>query len=216
MTHDDLRVLLGGYVVGGLSEPERDALEEHLVECDRCRGELSELEDLPGLLALAGEPAPRPPGQLRQRVLDQAPHSRPARRLLTVVAAAAAILGLGLGVLAAQLLDRQNAATAVALAPVDSEVVGDARLSQTEHGVIVDLRLDGVPALSGTGTYAAWLVSDRGFVSAGTFRPGADGSVRVRLTAAGRFTDYQRFGVTAEPDDADPARNGATIVAGDL
>lgn len=48
--HDDLRRLLGGYLLGGLDEADTDRLDAHLRDCDECRDELARLAPVPELL----------------------------------------------------------------------------------------------------------------------------------------------------------------------
>jgi hypothetical protein len=60
------------------------------------------------------------------------------------------------------------------------------------------------------------MVHDDGRVAAGSLRPSPDGRVDASLTAAGQLSRYHGIGVTAEPDDRDPSRNGAAVVLGDL
>jgi hypothetical protein len=58
--HDDLRRLLGGYLLGGLDEADTDRLDAHLRDCDGCRNELDRLAPVPELLKrlpTAGVPA---------------------------------------------------------------------------------------------------------------------------------------------------------------
>lgn len=101
----------GAYVVGALLPAERAEFERHLVDCAECRAAVTALAPLPGLLArvdpedaaalMDAEPLPAhlaaPPGDLEQRVLAAAGHSRPTfwRRTSTRVgigiAAAAAV-----------------------------------------------------------------------------------------------------------------------------
>ncbi|MEV4344294.1 zf-HC2 domain-containing protein [Actinoplanes sp. NPDC049596] len=59
-SHDDLRRLLGGYLLGGLDEADTDRLDAHLRDCDECRDELDRLAPVPELLQrlpAAGVPA---------------------------------------------------------------------------------------------------------------------------------------------------------------
>ncbi|MFF5080581.1 anti-sigma factor family protein [Actinoplanes sp. NPDC000266] len=49
-SHDDLRRLLGGYLLGGLDEADTDRLDAHLRDCDECRDELDRLAPVPELL----------------------------------------------------------------------------------------------------------------------------------------------------------------------
>ena len=48
--HDELRRLLGGYLLGGLDEVDTDRLDAHLRDCDECRAELDRLAPVPELL----------------------------------------------------------------------------------------------------------------------------------------------------------------------
>lgn len=48
--HDEMRRLLGGYVLGGLDEADTDRLDAHLRDCDDCRAELDMLAAVPELL----------------------------------------------------------------------------------------------------------------------------------------------------------------------
>lgn len=48
--HDELRRLLGGYLLGGLDEGDTDRLDAHLRDCDACREELELLAPVPELL----------------------------------------------------------------------------------------------------------------------------------------------------------------------
>jgi hypothetical protein len=51
---DDLHVLLGAYVLGGLSDDDHRAYSEHLRTCTQCQAELGQVSGLPRLLDLAG------------------------------------------------------------------------------------------------------------------------------------------------------------------
>ena len=50
-THDRFATFDGAYVLGALSEEDREAYEEHLLECDECAASVRDLGDLPRLLA---------------------------------------------------------------------------------------------------------------------------------------------------------------------
>lgn len=55
--HDELRMLLGGYLLGGLDDADTDRLDEHLLDCERCRAELDRLAPIPELLQRLPEAA---------------------------------------------------------------------------------------------------------------------------------------------------------------
>lgn len=71
-THDNLHLLLGAYVLGGLSDADHHTFSEHLRGCAACQQELGQVSGLPRLLGLvdfatppsdtegyAAQPAPR-------------------------------------------------------------------------------------------------------------------------------------------------------------
>jgi len=105
-THDELRELTGAYVLGMLSQAERERFEVHLATCADCAREVEEL----GLVAAAlphAVPQQDPPRALRARVLQHAVAEpqlqsmqpiRPKRRnMVTWLAAAASIAAVALG-----------------------------------------------------------------------------------------------------------------------
>jgi hypothetical protein len=66
LSADELRRLLGGYLLGGLDEADTDRLDAHLRYCDECRDELDRLAAVPELLQ-------RLPDAQRTRVRDAQP-----------------------------------------------------------------------------------------------------------------------------------------------
>ncbi len=71
MTHDELRELSGGYALGVLDEPDRQAFEAHLATCAACTAEVRDLTEVAATLAL-DLPQIDPPPALRERVLRAA------------------------------------------------------------------------------------------------------------------------------------------------
>jgi anti-sigma-K factor RskA len=67
-THDDLRELAAGYVLGALGADERRRFEAHLAACDECAAEVRSLGPVVAGLAEA-VPYREAPAYLRQRVL---------------------------------------------------------------------------------------------------------------------------------------------------
>lgn len=93
------------YVLGALEPADRRQFEEHLENCERCRGSVSELGALPGLLSRAHDPremtasAPEPPADLFQKSAQRAAAARRrrgTRRILLAAACVAVVLGIGL------------------------------------------------------------------------------------------------------------------------
>jgi Putative zinc-finger len=106
--HDELQVLMGAYVLGGLSEADHAAFATHLRECTICQRELAQVSGIPRLLDLASDAAlmpadptaarPEPPMPEPATVLALVRARRRRSRILTSVAAvvlAAAMLGAG-------------------------------------------------------------------------------------------------------------------------
>jgi anti-sigma factor RsiW len=105
----DVHADLGGYLLEALAPGERVAFERHLETCERCRSELAELADLPGLLARTA-PAWELPAALEARTLvaveraaaghaPQAQRRRPRLAMrLALVPLAAALLAVAVAV----------------------------------------------------------------------------------------------------------------------
>jgi anti-sigma-K factor RskA len=130
MTHDELRELSGGYVLGVLDEPERRAFELHLETCATCAAEVRDFTAVASALPL-DVPQVDPPAALRERVLRAAtrPAPQPAvidpiakgpagralntererprrERLLALLSAAAVVIAVALGAYAISLQRR--------------------------------------------------------------------------------------------------------------
>src|SRR5436305_580182 len=67
--------LTAAYALDALDEGERDAYEEHLATCERCRDELGTLSEATAALAYGVE-TPLPPPSLRGRILEEAAAER--------------------------------------------------------------------------------------------------------------------------------------------
>lgn len=213
--HDQVRMDLGGYVLGGLEDHEVDAVEAHLAGCAACRDELTQLEPLPALLGRASTEPVAAPADLRQRVLDDRAARRRHRVLLPLAAAAAAVIAV-LGVAVVSAIDGRPAADAIVALRSDGpvDITGDAELRQVAAGVQVDLTLDGVrPAEDGY--YHAWLEGDGWRASAGTFVGPPDGELRAQLLCGGDLQDYDRLTITWHgADGAETVAVAATLATG--
>lgn len=217
--HERLRADLGGYVLGGLTLVEQQAVEAHLATCAACRGELADLDAIPVLLDLAhadAEVDTSPPGEDRPSPavgglgtetaavtsIDTAPSSgrRPSggerkgrnRALLAAVGAVAVAAALIIGVLIGSPSEPEFGPTiplqAVAAAPAGAGPAdapsGTAALRSTDNGTVVRLEIQGLPD-DGSWYECTWSAY-QGNLSAGTFRPGPDGTVSIDLTTAAR------------------------------
>jgi hypothetical protein len=165
---DDLHVLLGGYLLGGLSDADHRAFTEHLRGCSACQAELGQVSGLPRLLDLAGpaggphlspdaeatEPdaVDAPDGVDDERVallLSAVAHKRRTRRrwLAAVAAAAATVLfgaGLWLGPRLTAPPDLPTTHVVAAPAPGSSARV-DVALVTRGWGTQLDLDCEDMP-----------------------------------------------------------------------
>jgi anti-sigma-K factor RskA len=191
-THD----LTAAYALHALDAEEREAYEDHLAQCARCRDELSQLQESAAALAWAVE-APAPPPELRARVLAEAAIGREnvvplpsrARRVWQAAAAVAACAAVGLGIWAATLHNSLGNARAhesalqIAVDPSSHKVAlqgrhGMVAVGRNGVGVLV---VDGLPTAPSGKTYEAWVIPAGGKPQrAGTFH-GGDGMTMVKL-----------------------------------
>jgi hypothetical protein len=103
----NIRLLLGVYVVGAIDPAERSMVDAHLPGCKKCREELAGLAGLPALLGRVpaeeaaaisgfsserGMPLDRPASELLSPLLTQVAHRRRVRRWRGLAAAAAVAL----------------------------------------------------------------------------------------------------------------------------
>lgn len=103
--HDAIRLLLGGYLLGGLDEQDVQTVDGHLRTCAECREELDHLGVVPGLLQrlphnLRSAPMAQPSPVHLETLLRQVRAGRRARQRrarLQWLAAAAAVLVLMAG-----------------------------------------------------------------------------------------------------------------------
>ncbi len=236
--HDDVKHLLGSYVLGGLEDDERRRVAEHLRSCEPCRQAHGQLAGLPALLDLV-EPAraadAAPSSGLERAVLagfaDQheprgsmarpIPRRRLGRlsdRWRSGLAGAFAGAAFTLAALAAGGVFSSGSGderTITMVSPSGGSARAVAELISGRTGTYV--RLDAaLPPLRPGEVYELWFVQGNAHLSAGTFTVGEDGQAEVRLSTAARRGSYERIGITREPDAADPARNGDPVVVGTL
>lgn len=158
---------VGAYLLGALPELEALAFERHVMACTECRDELERLR--PAVDAVARSPEQfEPPAQLRKSLMaairDDAEPAAPARargfrmpRLtlrwpqLAAGAAAVALIGVGIGVAVDSSSDRTVRATArLPGAAAELRLAGDD----------AQLRVSGLPVLSGNRVYEVWIEHD--------------------------------------------------------
>ena len=192
---DDVHVLLGAYVLGGLSDDDHRAFTEHLRTCRECQAELGQVSGLPRLLDLAGpdggphlmgatgapEPAATPADDGRVGDLLGELRRRRRRRTtwLSAVAAAAAVVLFAVGAwLGPQLLtSTPPTAHYVASAAPGSAAHVDVALVTRGWGTQLDLDCEDMPT---DGTLVLYVVDKDGRgVAAASWRATKTGYSRV-------------------------------------
>lgn len=166
--HDELSVLLGGYVLGGLDDADHAAFARHLRDCRECQRQAAQLSGIPRLLDLADPDAPSEDiadssGGGELTVLRRHRGERRRRRLTAAVAAGVAALALaGGGVLVGRATARpaQPPQTALVATPLDGSSA-QVRLALTAKAWGTQLELVGT-ALPTSGSMALWVVDDLG------------------------------------------------------
>jgi anti-sigma factor RsiW len=204
--HDELRRLLGGYLLGGLDEVDTDRLDAHLRDCDECRLELERLAAVPELLqrlpdvqradggAVATAPAlpigTRPTPERIESLLGKmrAERSRDQRIARVRWLAAAAIVlvaaAIGFGVVTADrgerqplVLPSQELVSAQFESAVGSGLSGQAVLTPKTWGVSVSLD---VSQLEGDGPFKCEVHTSGGQVEqAAIWGPTPSGEAKV-------------------------------------
>ncbi|MFF2506032.1 anti-sigma factor family protein [Streptomyces sp. NPDC058067] len=181
--HDELRALLGAYVLGGLNAEDRQRLESHQAGCDSCRRELSAYAVLPGLLRQAGPPPqPGPPPEHLWDGLIAAARTERAesegqdsvrrgpwfrRPRLALVAAAVAGLLLGGGVVGVVALNGDRTEVSAGPGPDGKPLIAMAGSSASGHGGLearawgteIALHVQGMPRGE---HFVAWVVDRHG------------------------------------------------------
>lgn len=204
--HDELRRLLGGYLLGGLDEVDTDRLDAHLRDCDDCRGELDILAPVPELLqrlpetvranggpaaagpalAIGTRPSPeRIEGLLRRMRAEKSRTQRIARvRWLAAAAVVLVAVAIGFGVITAdrgqrqpQVLPSPALVTARFESAAGSGLSGEAVLTPKTWGVSVSLD---VSRLEGDGPFVCQVRNYGGQIEqAAVWGPTPSGNAKV-------------------------------------
>src|SRR5947209_3529575 len=82
LTHDEAAELLGAYALDAVEVDEREAIDRHLDDCPRCRGEVADHRTVASFLGSAGGPAPE---GLWDRIAGSLEEAPPELRLAPVV-----------------------------------------------------------------------------------------------------------------------------------
>ncbi len=190
---DDVHVLLGAYVLGGLADDDHRAFTEHLRTCRDCQVELGQVSGLPRLLDLAGPdggphltdtadpPAaslpPSDDGRVTNLLAEVSRRRRRRRAWLSALAAAAAVVlfagGVWLGPRLSTSTTPPTTHYTVAAAP-GSAVKIDVALVTRGWGTQVDIDCEDMPktgelllyVIDGSGkatTAASWRATATGY-----------------------------------------------------
>ena len=206
--HTTYREEIGAYLLGALTDDERDAFGQHLEDCVECRAEIEQLRPAAAALPRSVEQV-EPPASLKTSLMEivereareaaagegeqtwAAPpaRSRPPLRerlrlpsLRPAFAVGALVVGLAVGFGVAQLGGDEGARTVAAT--VDQNRIpqgsGDLRIEgDGEDGAI--LRVNQMPDLRGREVYQAWVQRDGMVIPQPTFEVGPDGSGAVAV-----------------------------------
>ena len=199
--HTEYREEIGAYLLGALTDLERQAFERHVAGCAECRAELERLRPAADALPRSVEQVEPPPGlktslmevverEAREGSGAPAARQRAARRIRLpslagfrpALVAAALALGVVAGFGVAQLGGDDGARTVAAT--VDDRRLPDASGSlriqgDGEDGAI--LSVQGMPPPGGDRVYQAWVQRDGTVVPQPTFEVGADGGGAVAV-----------------------------------
>ncbi|CAM3935677.1 anti-sigma factor [Nocardioides marinus] len=227
---NDVHALSGAYAVDALDDIERAQFERHLVECAECRAEVDSLRE--GAAMLADVAPVAPPAALRDRILAEVATVRPLppqvvevrprrRRFPALVAAAAAVVTLGVGApIAYQALSSDTpsvdvSATERVLRAADTEKYVQ-RFDDGSRATVYRSKALGQAVIVTEGmadpgegkVYELWLDHDGEMVAAGFMPKGPDNTVLLSGDAAAA----EGVGITVEPEGGSDEPNLETAV----
>ena len=202
--HDELRRLLGGYLLGGLDEADTERVDAHLAGCDECRAELERLSPVPELLqrlpeaqraaagsgpitlAVSARPSPERIESLLRKMRAERSRENRLTRVRWLAAAVIVLIAaaIGFGVITNSRDDRPPEAlpspqlvTARFEAAAGSGLSGEAVLTPKAWGVSVALD---VKRLQGDGPFICQVRNAKGEVQqAAVWGPTPTGSAKV-------------------------------------
>lgn len=239
-----IRELIPGHALDALDPGEHSLVQQHLSSCPDCSQALAaQREVVEGLLH--APPPSRPPAQLRERVLSALPDRAPARSLVKPAArswlrwvGAAAAVGLLLvntalllelrGLRSQQselqtMVDRNQMALAVQSYPGSQAV--EFQADEVFGTFVYDpgrsvsvLYAWGLQPLPEGRVYQAWFTDAEGQrVTGGVFAAqDPEAFTIVVLWAPTQIGDYQRVGVTVEPQGGSDAPSGSPVLTAEL
>lgn len=217
------------YALRALEDREAESLREHLHDCPHCRAELAEFRPVVDLLA-ASSPAVAAPSPLRDRVLAvvhseaellnaagqsaDRPPARPVRWRLRPVAAMAAAVAMGVGIVVGVALETGSGSTALhqTRATVASSR-GSAVLRQS--GGRSELSVSELAPPPQGRIYQVWLQRAGRSTHATDALFTVDNTGHATVDVPGSLRGVQRVMVTAEPmgGSTTGVPSGATLIS---
>lgn len=228
--HDHFRDDIAAYALGSLDAASARQLEMHLQECAECRELLREYQEVIQLLPLGLEPV-SPPDGADERLLERARDSArvPTRRVERpfqlpqrwVLPAAAVLLLMLLGGVAALVAifggddEMPDAQTIIRLSGSENAPNAVGQLIVREDGT-VELVVSDLPRLPAGEAYQFWFVQpDDQRMSGGLFTVDPDGESVVLIDMPyDSIYQFDRVGVTVEPEGGSPGPTGINVLAG--
>ncbi|GAB1689072.1 zf-HC2 domain-containing protein [Krasilnikovia sp. M28-CT-15] len=217
--HDQLRLLLGGYLLGGLDEGDTDRLDAHLHGCDQCRGELDRLAPIPELLqrlpeaareperggtlvSMSARPSPERVEELLSRMRAERTRGRRMAQVRWLAAAAVVLIAalIGFGVVTA---DRRNPPTDALPSPqlvtarfepaTGSGLTGQATVTPKAWGVAISLDMS---RLAGKGPFVCQVRDSAGHVEqAAAWGTTPTGEVKVTGASSVQLGDVRAISI---------------------
>lgn len=249
--HEQVVELLPDYAIGALEPAELDRVALHLETCAACRAELVPVLELGALISNAAPPA----AAVRRQLLEEAtstaaptsdsgiepgrdqptpmaiPRSRPVggagrpRRAQAVLAAAAALLIIGLGIWNLRLRDAGQEYESIAGIMSSATVypLTESQLTPPASGVLLVgaddrsalLIANDLPPIAAGEELRIWLVDERGQSAAvGVLAADAAGRAQTELSLAQPLSAYVAVAVSAEPAAGGAEPSGPLALGG--
>jgi anti-sigma-K factor RskA len=171
----------------------------------------------PELVPAPAETAPAAAARRRPRGPVSARLTALSRRPFLAAAVAAALVVL-LAIPASLFLNRPATTELALVSPTGGPASGTVRVTRTDGGREFDVRIRGLKPPGQGKLYELWAVGAADTpdhpqrVSLGTFTVPASGKVRVHAFTAASASVFSRVGVTEEPQNGNPAREGPAVL----
>jgi anti-sigma-K factor RskA len=189
---------------------------------DAARAELDELRRLLTSPSTWDDPPPELADDIVAEIRAEVPEVRPTamrrrrtwmRPVLTVAAAAVAVLAVALGAVLVTRDGDDGESFTLAATDVIPAATGTATVESTGSGLSISLTIDGLPPAEPGTFYQAWMRGDRGSVPIGTFHA-REGDGPIELWSGVDVADYPTMTVTLQQEGAGPESSGVVVLRG--